>query len=172
MSGKDKIVIKEYDPSWITLFAEEHDAIMDSIGHYVAEIRHIGSTSVPGLAAKPVVDILVGLRRLLDAQDCILPLEGMGYEYHPEYEVEFPDRRYFRKSLNGRRTHQIHIVEIETDFWKSHIYFRDYLESHPAQALQYSKLKRNLAAEFENDRERYTEAKAPFIERILESKDS
>ncbi len=167
MIGNDKIIIKEYDPKWKKLFEEEHDVLMEAIGHYVADIQHIGSTAVPGLCAKPVIDIMVGLRRLLDAQDCILPIEGMDYEYVPEFETEFPDRRYFRKTSRGIRTHQIHVVEIGTDFWKRSITFRDHLRNNAKSATEYENLKRKLANEFENDREGYTDAKTPFIESIL-----
>ncbi len=167
MNGKEKIIIKEYDPKWPKFFDSERDQIMEAIGHYVADIQHIGSTAVPGLAAKPVIDIMVGLRRLLDAQDCILPIEGMEYEYVPEFEDEFPERRYFRKMQNGIRTHQIHMVEIGTDFWKRHLAFRDYLLKNPKTADEYAALKKELAKTFENDREAYTNAKTPFIENIL-----
>ncbi|MEP7234011.1 MAG: GrpB family protein [Ignavibacteriota bacterium] len=169
MTGKEKIIIKEYDPKWPSLFITERDELMEAIGHYVADIQHVGSTAVPGLAAKPVIDIMVGLRRLLDAQDCILPIEGMEYEYVPEFEDEFPERRYFRKSANGRRTHQIHVVEIGTDFWKKHLFFRDHLRDHPDAAHKYAALKRELAKTFENDREGYTDAKTPFIQNILKN---
>ena len=167
MNGKEKIIIKEYDPKWPALFASERDELMEAIGHYVADIQHIGSTAVPGLAAKPVIDIMIGLRRILDAQDCIMPIEAMEYEYVPQFEDEFPERRYFRKTVNGKRSHHIHMVEIGTDFWKRHIAFRDFLLKNPQIANEYGSLKRDLAIEFENDREGYTNAKSPFIENIL-----
>ncbi len=167
MNGSEKIIIKEYDPKWPKFFDSERDEIMEAIGHYVADIQHIGSTAVPGLAAKPVIDIMVGLRRLLDAQDCILPIEGMEYEYVPEFEDEFPERRYFRKIQSGIRTHQIHMVEIGTDFWKRTLLFRDFLLEHPDTAKDYATLKQELAVKFKNDREGYTKAKTPFIENIL-----
>ena len=167
MIGIEKIVIKEYDSRWPALFDTERDEIMEAIGHYVADIQHVGSTAVPGLAAKPVIDIMVGLRRLLDAQDCILPIEGMDYEYVPEFESEFPERRYFRKLTNGRRSHQIHMVEIDSDFWKRTILFRDLLRSHPEIAQEYAELKRQLSITYENDRETYTNAKGPFIQKVL-----
>jgi GrpB-like predicted nucleotidyltransferase (UPF0157 family) len=167
MNGYGKIIIKEYDPNWQRLFESERDEIMEAIGHYVADIQHIGSTAVPELAAKPVIDIMIGLRRILDAQDCIMPMEGMEYEYVPEFENEFPERRYFRKTSNGKRSYHIHMVEIGTDFWKRHLAFRDYLRTHPEIANEYSDLKKELAKRFENDREEYTNAKTEFIENIL-----
>lgn len=163
----DKIIIKEYDSKWPAIFEAEKSALMEAIGHYVADIQHIGSTAVEGLAAKPVIDILIGLRRLLDAQDCILPIEGMEYEYVPEFEDEFPERRYFRKTANGKRTHQIHMVEIGSDFWKRHLAFRDKLRSNKTRADEYAALKKDLAEKFRSDRKGYTDAKSPFIESIL-----
>ena len=168
MNGFEKIIIKDYDAKWQKLFEEEATAIMEAIGHYVADIQHIGSTAVSGLAAKPVIDIMVGLRRLLDAQDCIMPIEAMDYEYVSEFENEFPERRYFRKMTGGKRTHQIHMVEINSDFWKRTILFRDYLRLHPQEANTYANLKKELATIFANDREGYTNAKTPFINNILE----
>ncbi len=168
MNGKDKIIIKEYDPKWPEFFEEEKALIMESIGHYVAEIEHMGSTAVQGLAAKPIIDIMVGLRRLLDAQDCIMPIEAMEYEYVPEFEDQFPERRYFRKTKNGIRTHQIHMVEIHSDFWKRHLRFRDHLRNNPKVALEYAILKKNLTLKFENDRKGYTDAKGPFILSVME----
>ena len=91
----------------------------------------------------------------------------MEYEYVPEFEDEFPERRYFRKTMNGKRIHQIHIVEIGTDFWNRHLAFRDYLRTHPESAKEYSDLKKELAKQFENDREGYTNAKTIFIENVL-----
>ena len=167
--GTEKIIIKEYDPKWPVLFETEKAELMEAIGHYVADIQHIGSTAVEGLAAKPVIDILVGLRRLLDAQDCILPVEGMEYEYVPEFEDEFPERRYFRKTTNGKRTHQIHMVEIDSDFWKRHLAFRDKLRSNKTASDDYAALKKDLAEKFTNDRKGYTNAKTEFIENILKS---
>jgi GrpB-like predicted nucleotidyltransferase (UPF0157 family) len=167
MSGYGKIIIKKYDQEWTNLYETERETLMEAIGHYVADIQHIGSTAVAGLAAKPVIDIMIGLRRLLDAQDCILPIEAMDYEYVPEYEVEFPGRRYFRKNIKGIRSHHIHMVEIHSDFWKRHLLFRDQLRSNEKTAKEYEALKRELAIKFENDREAYTNAKTPFIENIL-----
>jgi GrpB-like predicted nucleotidyltransferase (UPF0157 family) len=163
----EKIIIKEYDPKWQKLYEIEHDNIMEAIGHYVADIQHIGSTAVPGLAAKPIIDIMIGLRRLLDAQDCIMPIEAMEYEYVPEFEDEFPERRYFRKSKKGIRTHQIHMVEIDTPFWKRHLLFRDRLRFNSKSANEYASLKRELATTFENDRKGYTNAKTDFINSVL-----
>lgn len=172
MNGKEKIIIKDYDPRWQLLFETEKAEIMEAIGHYVADIQHIGSTAVPGLAAKPVIDILIGLRRLLDAQDCIMPIEAMDYEYVPEFEDEFPERRYFRKISQGKRTHHLHMVEIGSDFWKRHLLFRNYLLENHEIANEYALLKRKLAVEFTDDRDRYTNAKTAFIIEVLKKQEN
>ncbi len=134
---------------------------------WLAGLEHVGSTAVPGLAAKPILDILAGLRVLSDARACIPRLEAIGYEYVPEYEDRLPERRYFRKGPLENRTHHLHMVEIGSDFWTSHVRFRKYLRGHPEAAREYEALKRDLAAAHAGDRDLYTESKADFILSIL-----
>jgi GrpB-like predicted nucleotidyltransferase (UPF0157 family) len=163
-----KITITEYDPAWPHLFAAEKARLMADIGDHVADIQHIGSTSVPGLGAKPVIDIMVGVRFLADADShCISPIVGLGYEYVPQFEIDIPFRRYFRKDNdNGVRTHQIHLVEIESDWWERHLVFRDYLRTHPEVREAYEQLKRELASQpFETTGD-YAEAKTEFIRAV------
>ncbi len=161
----DVIVIVDYDSLWPEMFEVARRRIAGEIGPWVAQVEHIGSTSVPGLAAKPIIDIMVGLLKLGDAAHCIGPLEALGYEYVPEFEREMPERRYFRMvDSDGRWVHHVHMVEIGGEFWERDLLFRDYLRSHPKMASEYARLKRELAARFvTNDGERYTEAKTPFI---------
>lgn len=158
------VVVQDYDPEWPRLFEEEKATILGTIGHVVAAIEHVGSTAAPGLAAKPIIDILVGVRRLDDAQQCIAPLQRIGYEYVPEYEVSLPERRYFRKG--SPRTHHLHMVEVGSDFWERHLLFRNYLRTHPEAARAYEELKRDLAVRHGADREAYTEGKTPFIRAV------
>ena len=163
------VVIVDYDPAWPVRYAAEGALIRGAIGHIVAAIEHVGSTAVPGLGAKPIVDIIVGLHRLDDAVACVPLLEGIGYQYVPEYEAEMPFRRYFRKGTVGARTHHLHMVELGSEFWERHLLFRDYLRVHPEEARRYEELKRRLAAEFGTDRDGYTEAKTAFV-RSIEAK--
>jgi GrpB-like predicted nucleotidyltransferase (UPF0157 family) len=162
----DAIVIADYDRRWPALFEEETARILDAIGRWLVDVQHVGSTAVPGLAAKPVIDIMPGIRDLADAPHCIGPLETLGYEYMPQFEDEMPFRRYFRKG--EPRSHHLHMVEPGSDFWQRHILFRDYLRAHPQAARQYAQVKRRLAAQFGSDREGYTEAKSGFIQDIEE----
>ncbi len=120
---------------------------------------------MPGLGAKPVIDIMIGVRNLTDGEKCVGPLRRLGYEYKGEYGI--PGRLYFRRLTKGGRSHQIHMVEHESDFWERLLLFRDYLREHPDEAGAYHELKVRLAAEFRVDREGYTEAKSEFIQSAL-----
>ncbi len=149
------------------MYQEERELILRAVGSRFIAIEHVGSTSVSGLSAKPVIDILAGVTELEDAEACIGALEGIGYEYVPEYEVEIPERRYFRKGPSERRTHHLHVVEMAGGFWEETLLFRDYLREHSQTAKEYAALKRRLADTHAHDRAAYTEAKAPFIQAVL-----
>ena len=158
----EPVEIAEYDPAWPALFERERDMIAGALGDLMVAIEHVGSTAVPGLGAKPVIDIMIGVRNLTDGERCVGPLEGLGYEYKGEYGI--PGRLYFRRLTKGGRSHQIHMVEHESDFWERLLLFRDYLREHPGEARAYYELKVRLAAQFRTDREGYTEAKTEFIQ--------
>ncbi len=161
------VVISDYDDSWPAQFEEEKELLEGAIGEIVTSIEHIGSTSIPGLAAKPVIDLMVGVRTLDDAEECIAPIEKLGYIYVPEFEGTMPERRYFRRTAaNGSTTHQLHMVTEPGAFWQRHIEFCDYLRAHPKVSVEYSKLKRTLAESFGTDRHGYTIAKGDFIRRV------
>jgi GrpB-like predicted nucleotidyltransferase (UPF0157 family) len=149
------------------MFEDEKARLMALVGEWVADIQHIGSTSVPGLGAKPVIDILIGVRSLADADaHCLQPIVSLGYEYVPAYEAGMPYRRFFRKNdAQGERTHHIHLVEIGGEFWERHLVFRDYLRAHPEAAKDYERLKRELAPRFTNGND-YAEAKTDFIRSV------
>lgn len=149
------------------MYEEESQRILNATGDLLVTIEHIGSTAVPGLAAKPIIDLMAAVRRLTDAEECIEPLQTVGYEYVAEYNEIMPERRYFRKGPPERRTHHLHIVEFTGDFWTRHLLFRDYLRAHPKEAQEYCRLKKDLSAKYRTDREGYTEAKASFIESVI-----
>lgn len=161
---EDPIVVVPYDPRWPRLFEGERASIERAIGAWVEEIEHIGSTAVPGLAAKPIIDIMVGVKSLEASPILVERLTGIGYEYVPELERMLPSRRYFRKLREGRRTHQIHLVErSNSGWWDRHLLFRDHLRTHPEDAEEYARLKVELSGRFRDDREAYTDAKTAFI---------
>jgi GrpB-like predicted nucleotidyltransferase (UPF0157 family) len=165
---EDPVVVAPYDEAWPALFEEERDRIERAIGPWVEGIEHVGSTAVPGLAAKPVIDIMVGVKSLDDTPILVECLEATGYEYVPEFERQMPQRRYFRKLRQGRRTHQIHLVErSDAAFWDRHVLFRDYLRRHPGVAEEYALLKHEFSGRFREDRTAYTEAKTAFIREVV-----
>ena len=110
--------------------------IQEAIGSVVVEITHMGSTAIPNITAKPVIDIMVGVRRLEDVDMRVLEkLANLGYVYIKKYEEGMPYRRFFqRDNAAGVRTHHIHLVEMQSDFWRRHLLFRDYLRAHPEEA--------------------------------------
>jgi GrpB-like predicted nucleotidyltransferase (UPF0157 family) len=162
----DPVIIVDYDPRWVDTYEAERRLIIDAIGPWLAGIEHIGSTSVPGLAAKPIIDILVGVRSLDDARHCIAPLAAVGYVYKPELEATMPERRYFNKGPQSDHRH-LHMIEIGGTFWLEHLLFRDYLRTHPETAAAYAALKCDLAAHYVADREGYTDAKTEFIRSVV-----
>ncbi len=166
---KPSITIVDYDPLWPLLYQEEKQRILTVTCNVVVAIEHIGSTAVPGLEAKPIIDIMAAVHRLADAKRCIRPLESLGYEYVPRHEAVMPERRYFHKGATPYlRTHHLHMVEMGSDFWQSHLIFRDYLRARPDEARRYGRLKKALALKFGSERGAYTDAKAPFIEGIVD----
>ena len=130
------------------------------------QIEHIGSTAIPGLAAKPTIDILIGIRNLEGAGRIIPLLQSAGYVYVPEFELDMPERRYFYKGRKVEDDFHLHMVEAGSPFWKRHLAFRDHLRAHPDEVKAYEELKLALAKKFRDDRDGYTEAKTEFITRI------
>lgn len=168
MTGSgDAIEIIPSDPRWQLLFAVAERELQMALAPYVLDVEHIGSTAVPGLAAKPVIDIQVGVRSLDDSVEMVSAVESLGYEYVPEFEDEFPDRRYFRRWVDGRRSHQVHLVERSNrEWWDRHVRFRDWLRAHDEDRDRYAELKLNLAVAYRDDRRGYTHAKSDFIRAI------
>lgn len=167
LAGKSRpVVIKPYDPNWPELFQTEAKLIQETIAPFITTIHHIGSTSVPGLAAKPIIDMLIGLNKLSDSVHFAPLLINIGYRYFPEHEVEMPERRYFSKIINSDMGYHLHMVEPDSEFFRRHLAFRDYLRVHPDAVADYAALKIKLAEEYGSDREGYTDAKSDFIKEI------
>jgi GrpB-like predicted nucleotidyltransferase (UPF0157 family) len=162
------VEIVDYEPAWPKLFRAERRRIQQAIPHLELRIEHVGSTAVPNLAAKPIVDILIGVPRLRDAVDCVPRLSALGYRYVPGVEVMMPYRRFFCKQRNGCRTHHVHVLEPEHQAWERHLRFRDYLRTHPDVAREYARLKRRLALKYRFAISSYTHGKTEFIHSVLE----
>lgn len=157
------IVIVQYDPRWPAIYEEERLRVAAVLGAAAERIEHIGSTAVPGLSAKPIIDILVAAARLGPPVAYIGPLQRLGYTY-------FPILGNAHRHTFGRgtpHTHHLHIVERGGEEHTRPLAFRDYLRAHPEAACQYESLKRNLADRFCNDRQSYNTAKSDFIRSIV-----
>lgn len=163
----DRVIIVPYDPDWPRQFDEERRVLAAVFEGSDAVVEHVGSTAVPGLGAKPVIDIMVGVPALVEAEGRIPALEGAGYEYVPDYETQLPDRCYFRKPRLGPRAFHVHCVVTGSDSWVRYLTFRDHLRGHPDVAADYWRLKRELALRVSKDE--YSEAKSPFVEGVLAS---
>ncbi|HJR58318.1 MAG TPA: GrpB family protein [Vicinamibacterales bacterium] len=160
------VEIVPYDPSWPRWFEEEADVLRRALGPWlVAAIEHIGSTAIPGVAAKPVVDIMGAVRTLEESRPAIAAAATLGYCYAP-YQVEC--EHWFCKPSFAFRTHHLHLMPLGSPQWVGPIAFRDYLRAHAPVAAEYEALKWRLAGEHRLDREAYTQAKRPFISRITD----
>jgi len=167
MSAGDSVVIAPYSPAWPHVYARARDAIVAALGDLLVGIEHVGSTAVPGLGAKPVIDIMPGVAHDTALGRCIAPLQGLGYEYVPAFEDEMPFRRYFRKPATAQEhAIHVHVVVVGDAFWDDHLLFRDYLRRHPAVVAQYEQLKRTIARTA-TDGEAYQDAKAAFIASVM-----
>ncbi|MGF9958653.1 GrpB family protein [Bacillus mycoides] len=160
------VVIEEYTPDWALQFKEEQRLLKGIMGDKAITIEHIGSTSVEGLGAKPILDIMIGVHNLKEVDEFIEPLKKIAYEY--VFHKEFPNRRFFRKGLWRAGTHHLHVYELGSEEWNSNILFRDYLKNHPDTLQQYYQLKQKLAEKHHHDRVAYTNEKAPFITDIIQ----
>jgi GrpB-like predicted nucleotidyltransferase (UPF0157 family) len=162
--GTVKLV--EHSPNWSECFREERELLLRILGEKVVDVRHIGSTSIPGMAAKPIIDILAAVQALTDVETFVDDLNKFGYEDKGDGGV--PGRRFFVKGVAANRTHHLNFCETNSEFWTSHVAFCDYLVRHPATAQEYSLLKRKLADQFPIDRSAYTAGKEQFVRLVLD----
>lgn len=166
----DSIQIVEPNPEWQGL-AESEIGILKTLfreAAWLVEIQHVGSTAVPGLAAKPILDLFMGVRSLAEARASIQPLEKLGYQFWKDNPNK--EKMFFVKGMppfGEGRTHHIHIVKFESDYWRARLLFRDYLRDHPDEVARYTHLKYKLMDKHKDDREAYTEAKTDYIASVL-----
>ena len=161
------VIVSPYSTEWPNLFCAVRAELLSVFGPIVVEVEHIGSTSVPRLAAKPVIDVLLGAHSLGDIESHIRPLGELGYLYVPKYERELPMRRYFVKSSAATLRIHLHAVELHSQIWQAHLTFRDALRTDAKLRARYQSLKLHLAQVFGNDKSAYTAAKDPFIQSVL-----
>jgi GrpB-like predicted nucleotidyltransferase (UPF0157 family) len=159
---REPVTVIPYDPRWAVAFEQERDAILRALNGLDARVEHIGSTSVPGLVAKPIIDIMVIVPNAEEAVRTITPLIALDYICRGEFEI--PGRVYFRKGTP--QTHHLHEYWSGNPEIERHLFFRDYLRAHSNARDAYAELKCGLAEKFRHDREAYTNAKTDFITQI------
>ena len=169
-------VVVPYDPNWRLLFDEERRRIMTAVGHVVAGVHHVGSTSIPGMPAKPILDIAVLLYEFENGERCIEPLESIDYFHKGVDEVDIPGDRFFLRGhppqegcADGEeiRTHVLHMYTLDSPIRRNHFSFRDYLIAHPEVAAEYARLKLALAERHSDDRTSYSAGKGSFIREVI-----
>ncbi len=159
-----KIILENYNPKWVTEYICEAKLIEKAIGDLFVSIHHIGSTSIPDICAKPIIDILVEVTDIGKVDERNSIMVELGYE--PRGELGISGRRYFSKGENENRSHHIHIFQKGSPHITRHLNFRDYLRCNTKLAKEYCRIKRDLAKQYPEDIESYTEGKSEFIQDI------
>ena len=160
-----RVYLQPYDSRWPAEFARESSAIVSALGGVLTAIHHIGSTAIPGIHGKPIIDMLAVTADISLLDERPSPLEALGYEALGEFGI--PGRRYFRKNNSAaERTHQIHVFQTGSPQISRHLAFRDYLRAHPDAARDYDALKQQLAESYPNDISSYTDSKDSLIHDI------
>jgi GrpB-like predicted nucleotidyltransferase (UPF0157 family) len=160
-----KVEVVPHDPRWRDAFEAEARRVAAALGENVVAVQHIGSTAIPNIYAKPIIDLLVEVRDIAEVDGRSPAMESLGYEVMGEYGI--PGRRYFRKdNREGIRTHHIHAFESGSAEVERHLAFRDYMIAHPLEAQRYSELKRRLAKEHPQSLEGYMDGKDGFIKEM------
>ncbi len=164
----DSVIIVSADPSWAESFEHAKAELAIALGARVIEMEHIGSTAVPGLAAKPVIDVLIGVKSLDDVAACVPILEKRGWEFPEDFNKGLEGRRFFiKRTVEGARTHHAHFVVHRGPLWEEYVAFRDALRNSDELRNRYEALKRDLAAKFHDQRELYTANKTDFVKEVL-----
>ncbi|WP_042224732.1 GrpB family protein [Oceanobacillus manasiensis] len=162
---KGEVFLVPWTEDWEREFLYEKEKIQALISEYILDVHHIGSTAVKHLCAKPILDIAIELRDFSGGDNCIFPLESLGYAYKGTNIL--PDRHYFSKG--EPRTHQIHMYQTGSSYLKEQLQFRDILRSNAIVRKDYEKIKQNLASENRHNKHKYAEMKTAFVSTVLET---
>lgn len=166
--ARDSVVIVPPDASWAVAFEHAKADLLVALGARVVGVEHIGSTAVPGLAAKPVIDLLLGVTALDDVPACVPLLEARGWQFPVDLNSELVGRRFFlKRNDDGVRTHHAHFVVHGGPLWVEYVTFREALRASDSLRKRYELLKRDLAAKYHDQRERYTASKTDFVKEVL-----
>lgn len=160
------VKLAPYDPEWAKLFDIEKNDIKSAFGEKALGIEHIGSTAIPGMDAKPILDLMVAVEQIGDYSAFTTKLEMLGYGFRRDNRSS-QEHVLYVKGPEDKRTHYLKLTTVDSSFWREHILFRDYLIRHPESAEEYSKLKHELLEKYGGERTNYTEDKADFIKSII-----
>lgn len=160
------VVLEDYNPKWKELFEEEKKILEEVLKEKAVRIEHVGSTAVPGLKSKPIIDICVVVKNLEDAREFEELLKPLDYHFREHQGVD--DRYFYAKGPEENRTHYVHCETEDSKSYQNHILFRDYLRNHPKYIKEYAKIKEELEKEYKNIRSEYTKGKADFISKVIE----
>lgn len=160
------LVLVEYDPEWLSRFAREAARLRAAVGSQMLAVEHVGSTAIPGMFGKPVLDIAIAVVDEPSADACVSPLQSLGYEYRGPYGDD-PRRRYYVLSADGQSTTHIHLYVLPARAWEEKLAFRDTLRADASLAEAYAVEKRRVADAVAWDKAAYAEAKGPFIASVL-----
>ena len=164
--NKDVVELVPYDKNWAKEFEKEKKKLKKILGSLALDIQHVGSTSIVGLSAKPIIDIAVAVENITVLSKLIGLLSKNGYDVKDS--INELGEILARKGTPENRTHYIHIEVINSIFWKNHILFRDYLINHPEYIQKYELLKKEMVERYKNERKLYTASKNDFIKMVLE----
>jgi GrpB-like predicted nucleotidyltransferase (UPF0157 family) len=155
------IVVVPYDSEWVAQFEREAAALRDALSEVLVRVEHVGSTAVPGLPAKPIIDIQVSVGNIRERESFVLPLERLGYLFAPD--PDSPDYHFFGKPRERPRRYHVHLCAAGSGEEIRHLVVRDFLCSHSEEAGRYAEFKRDLARRSHHDRLAYIEGKEPFM---------
>lgn len=159
----EHIELVPYDSAWPKKFEAERMRLLTLFPDDFVELQHFGSTSIPGMSAKPIIDILGGVETVTGADALFSRLCEFGYSTSAEFNASLSDRKWFMRWADGRRTHHLHLVVHGAEVWREWLAYRDRLRADPETAARYENLKAGLAARHRDDREAYTAAKADWL---------
>ncbi len=160
------VELKEHNEKWKKEFEEEKKVLKEIFKDDALEIEHVGSTAIPGLKAKPIIDMAIAVKDLDVALKHVEELEKHGYNFRGNAGIE--GRYFFAKGPEDNRTHYLHVEPINSSNWETHIMFKRYLLENPEVIKEYEKVKAELAEKYPNDRKSYTAGKDEFIKEVLE----
>jgi len=163
--GRGAVQVVPYTPTWVSLFQSERARLQYALGANALDLQHIGSTAVPGLAAKPILDLGIAVAAEAVVAACVPCLTALGYTYRGYRGSD--QGHFFDQGPEQHLTHYLHMLPIGSPAWSNYLRFRDYLIAHPAVRDAYMQLKQDLAAQYTENRAAYTAAKARFVQRIL-----